>query len=78
MCGQRFSQTLDWALRIILLIALPASLALMVLAEPILSTLFHYGKTSTEDIAMSSLSLRAYAFGLLAFMLIKVLAPEGR
>ncbi len=71
----QFSSTMDWALRWILLIALPAAIALMILSQPILSTLFEYGKTASADIAMSSLSLKAYSFGLLAFMLIKVLAP---
>ncbi|MGH1485209.1 MAG: murein biosynthesis integral membrane protein MurJ [Cellvibrionaceae bacterium] len=71
----QFSQTMDWALKLILLIAVPAAVALFILAEPILSTLFGYGKTSAADIEMSSLSLKAYSLGLLAFMLIKVLAP---
>lgn len=72
---EHFRATLDWALRMILLIALPATLALIILAEPILLTLFQYGKTTAQDMAMATLSLRAYALGLLAFMLIKVLAP---
>ena len=72
---QQFSHTLDWALRTILLIAVPAAVALMVVAEPILTTLFQYGKTSAHDVYMASFSLRAYALGLIAFMLIKVLAP---
>ncbi len=71
----QFSAMLEWAVRIILLIAVPASLALIVLAEPILSTLFEYGKTTHDDVLMSAHSLRAYALGLTAFMLIKVLAP---
>lgn len=71
----RFSSTLDWSVRMVLLIALPAATALMVLAHPILATLFHYGKTTALDIDMSAFSLRAYALGLTAFMLIKVLAP---
>lgn len=70
-----FKLTLDWALRLILVIALPAAFALILLAEPILYTLFQYGKTSPRDIAMASYSLQAYALGLSAFMLIKVLAP---
>ena len=73
--AQQFSATMDWALRCILLLALPAAIALMMLSAPILTTLFEYGKTTSNDIAMSSLSLKAYAIGLLAFMLIKVLAP---
>lgn len=70
-----YTATMDWALRMVLLIALPAALALIVLAEPILITLFHYGRMEASDVAMSALSLRAYALGLVAFMLIKVLAP---
>jgi putative peptidoglycan lipid II flippase len=70
-----FAHTLDWALRLIFLVALPAIVALIMLAEPILITLFQYGATSAADTAMAALSLRAYALGLLAFMLIKVLAP---
>ena len=73
---QEFSQTLDWALKMILLIAVPAAVALILLAEPILVTLFYYGEVMTvRDMAMASLSLKAYAAGLIAFMLIKVLAP---
>ena len=69
-----FSETVDWALRMILLIALPASIALFVLAEPILLSLFQYGTTTPRDIGMSAASLQAYSLGLTAFMLIKVLA----
>lgn len=66
-------RTLDWALRMVLLIAVPAALALMVLAEPILLTLFQYGETSVRAMEMAAYSLQAYALGLTAFMLIKVL-----
>ncbi|MFT5085056.1 MAG: putative peptidoglycan lipid II flippase, partial [Lentisphaeria bacterium] len=70
----QFSLTLDWALRIILLVALPSALALIMLAEPILYTLFQYGKIEPSDVDMVRVSLSAYAIGLTAFMLIKVLA----
>jgi putative peptidoglycan lipid II flippase len=73
--GNKFSQTMDWAIRMVSMIALPAAVALIVLAEPILIALFQYGEMTARDIAMSALSVRAYAAGLLAFMLIKVLAP---
>lgn len=72
---QQFSSTLDWSIRVILLIGVPAAVALALLAEPILMTLFQYGKMSTNDVSMAVLSLQAYSLGLLAFMLIKVLAP---
>jgi putative peptidoglycan lipid II flippase len=71
----RFTLTLDWAVRTVLLVAVPATAALLVLAKPILITLFQYGELSPRDVAMTSHSLRAYSLGLCAFMLIKVLAP---
>lgn len=73
--SKRFSETLDWGMRAVLLIALPASIALVLLAQPILVTLFQYGALSVVDVTMASLSLRAYSLGLLAFMLIKIMAP---
>jgi putative peptidoglycan lipid II flippase len=72
---EHFAAMLDWAIRTVLLLGLPAALALVVLAEPLLISLFHYGAMTDNDIAMSAMSLRAYALGLIAFMLIKVLAP---
>ncbi|WP_296063065.1 murein biosynthesis integral membrane protein MurJ [uncultured Amphritea sp.] len=72
---EHFSRTLDWAMRMVLLIGLPAAMALLVLAEPLIATLFHYGEMTDRDVMMAAMSLRAYACGLLAFMLIKVLAP---
>ena len=69
-----YRHTLDWAIRMILVIGLPASVALVILAGPILGTLFQYGAMSARDVDMASLSLAAMALGLPAFMLIKVLA----
>jgi putative peptidoglycan lipid II flippase len=70
-----FSDTLDWALRWVAIVATPSALGLALLAEPILTTLFQYGAFSTRDVHMASLSLMAYSIGLLGFMLVKVLAP---
>jgi len=70
----RFGETVVWGLRMVMLVGLPAALALVVIAEPVLLTLFQYDKMTTHDIEMAALSLRAYAVGLCAFMLIKVLA----
>jgi len=72
---REFSATLDWAIRLNVLIGLPAALALMVLATPILSTLFQHGQTTAHDIMMSAWAMRAYAVGLIGFMMIKILAP---
>ena len=73
--SQAFSATLDWALRLALIITLPAALGLVVLAKPILITLFQYQAFALSDVEMSALSLAAYATGLPAFIAVKVLHP---
>lgn len=70
-----FSETLSWAIRSVLLIATPATVALAFLAEPLLVTLFQYGAFGAQDRVMAAVSLQAYSLGLGAFMLVKVLAP---
>lgn len=70
---QAFSRSLDWGLKLVVLIGAPASLGLMMLAEPLVSTLFQYQHFSGYDVMMTGRSLMAYALGLLGFILIKVL-----
>ena len=70
-----FSRTLDWAVRMVFLIALPAALALVVLAMPLMATIFYHGEVTAYDVGKMTMSLQAYGCGLMAFMLIKVLAP---
>jgi putative peptidoglycan lipid II flippase len=67
------SQTLDKALRWVLLLGLPATVGLIVLAKPLLATLFYSGEFGAHEVEMASRSLVAYAAGLVAFMTIKVL-----
>jgi putative peptidoglycan lipid II flippase len=69
-----FDATLSWAVQLALLIAIPATCGLLLLAQPILSTLFQYGAFQESDTLMASLSLMAYSLGLPAFILIKILA----
>ncbi len=69
-----YQKTLDWGLRLVFLVCVPATLGLMWLAEPILATLFNYGEFSQHDVEMSARSLVAYAIGLSGFVLIKILA----
>ncbi len=72
---QAFARTLDWGVRSVLLVGIPAMLGLMVLAQPMLMVLFMRGAFSAADTQMAAMSLLAYAAGLLSFMLVKVLAP---
>lgn len=73
--SQGFANTMDWGVRMVLLLGLPAMLGLIVLAKPLLMVLFMRGEFGVYEVQQSSMSLIAYATGLLNFMLIKVLAP---
>ena len=73
--AEHFSATLDWALRLVLVIGCPAAIGLALLAEPLLATLFRGGEFGVRDVAMAAASVRAYAPGLVGFILVKVLAP---
>lgn len=70
-----FSRALDWGLRLATLIALPAMFGLMLLAEPLVATIFQHGRWSAHDTEMATLSITALSFGLPAFALVKVLLP---
>lgn len=73
--AKAFSATLDWGLRLVILTGMPATVGLFVLAEPILSTLFQYNEFTVNDVYKAGQSLRAYAVGLLGYLLIKILMP---
>ncbi|MFA5685009.1 MAG: murein biosynthesis integral membrane protein MurJ [Lysobacteraceae bacterium] len=68
-----YSDSLDWGLRTVLLIALPAAAGLAALAEPICVTLFNYRAFSAADARMTSIAVMAMAVGVPAFMASKVL-----
>lgn len=70
-----YAATLDWGLRMALLISIPAAAGLIVMAEPLTATLYQYGKFTAFDTAMAALALMALAAGLPGFMLSKILAP---
>lgn len=69
-----FRQTMDWGVRMILLLGVPASVGIGVLAQPILLTLFMRGQFMLTDVKATSYALWAINAGLLSFMLIKILA----
>lgn len=71
----QYSKLLDWGLRITLILAAPAAVALGVLAVPLITTLFFYGEFTAHDVEMTRWALLAYAVGLVGLILVKVLAP---
>jgi putative peptidoglycan lipid II flippase len=72
--SEAYSLTLDWALRAVLLVGLPAAVVLAFMSGPMLSTLFQYGRFTGYDVQMASRSLTAFAVGIAPFMLVKILA----
>src|SRR5882762_9230907 len=62
-----YGALLDWGLRL--------TVALAVLALPLVATLFHYGRFTAEDAWMTRQALVAYSVGLLGMILVKILAP---
>ena len=72
--AESFKAMMNWALRLAVLVAIPATVGLMILSKPILVTVI-YNTDAWHDVEMASLSLMTYSFGLPAFILVKVLAP---
>ncbi|MGD2141526.1 MAG: murein biosynthesis integral membrane protein MurJ [Burkholderiales bacterium] len=73
--AEEYSRLLDWGLRLTVLLAAPCAVALAVLAVPILATLFQHGEFVQQDVLMTRRALIAYSIGLVALILIKILAP---
>lgn len=72
--NEDFSLTIDWALRCVLLVSLPATIVLGVLAGPLLSTLFQHGHLfDARAVEMAQKSLMMFALGVTPFMLVKIL-----
>ncbi|WP_171497230.1 murein biosynthesis integral membrane protein MurJ [Acinetobacter bereziniae] len=71
----KFRRMLDWATRVIVLVGVPASIALFMLSTPIIQALFQHGAFDARDTQMTALALQCMSGGVLAFMLIKVFAP---
>lgn len=69
---QHFGGTLDWGLRMVLMIGIPAAVGLFWLAEPIMITVFQHGAFTEHDSFKAGQSLQAYSAGLIAFMMVKV------
>lgn len=72
---EEFSATLDWGIRVILVIGLPATLGLFLLAGPLISTMFQSHAFTVHSVDMTAWALMGYALGFLGFSLVKILVP---
>ncbi len=70
-----YSKLLDWGLRLVFMLSLPAALALGLIAVPLLSTFFQYGAFDANDVLKTSYALVGYSVGLVGLIAVKVLAP---
>jgi putative peptidoglycan lipid II flippase len=71
----RYSALLDWGMRLVLVLAVPCTIGMALMAEPLTALLFHYGRFRPIDVQMTQQAIQAYAVGLPALIAIKVLAP---
>ena len=67
--------TQNRGLELALLLTLPAAIGLALAAQPILAVLFQHGRFTAADTAATAPALAAYAAGLPAFVIVKVMAP---
>ena len=72
---QKYSAMLDWGLRLVVLLAVPCTLALLVFAEPLVATLYQRGAFGANDVQQTTSALMGYGAGLIGIVAIKVLAP---
>jgi putative peptidoglycan lipid II flippase len=70
-----FSGTLNWGMRMGLLLGVPASISLYLLAVPLISTIFYHGEMTARGVEMAALALQAFAAGAVPMVLVKIVAP---
>ncbi len=73
--GEKFSATLDWALRLVVLLASPAAVGMLCFAGPMTAMILGYGRFNPLNVQKTSYALMAYSWGLLGFSFVKVLVP---
>lgn len=73
--ADQFAATVDWSMQLTSLIVVPAAVGLIVLAEPLVTTIFYGGEFTRNDVVMTALSLQAFSVGLIGFSFVKILAP---
>ncbi len=70
-----FRSALSHALRLVMLLTIPAAIGLMILARPIISVIYEHGRFDAHATEQTAAALQFYAIGLVAYSAVKVLAP---
>jgi len=71
----QFSATVDWSLRLLVVVALPAAAGMLALAGPMVATVYGHGHFTSMDVDMTTYALAAYSAGFIGFSFVKVLVP---
>lgn len=69
----KYVKTLEWGIKLVLLLGIPSMCGIIALKEPIIRTIFMRGAFTSEHVLLSSASLLASISGLCAIMLVRVL-----
>lgn len=72
---KQYQGLLDWGLRLVVMLGLPAAMGLAMLSDGLVATLFNYGAFNADDVAQTQVAVMAYSVGVLALLAIKILAP---
>ena len=67
--------SMNRGIELAMLLTIPASIALIVIPYPIISTLFQHGAFTAEDANLTALSLAGFAIGIPGYVLVRVLQP---
>ena len=70
-----FRSALAHALRLVMLLTIPAAIGLIILARPIISVIYEHGRFTSYATDQTAAALQFYAIGLAAYSAVKVLAP---
>lgn len=73
--GAQYSAMLDWGLRLVLLLGMPAALCMILISDAMVATLFHYGAFDAADVVNTRTAVMAYSVGLVGLLMVKILAP---
>ncbi len=70
-----YRELLDWGLRLCVVLAVPCTIGLAMMAGPLTAVLFNYGRFDANDVAMTRAAVICYSVGMVGLVAIKVLAP---
>lgn len=73
--ADRVRSTLAGAITLMLLLNVPATLGLMVLAQPIVALIFERGRFTAADTMATAAALQFYALGLVGYSVVRIVSP---